>query len=137
MSSLDLDAFVQYVGLKFVGWYLAGAPGFLALLLDPNLYLNDLTFDEAVGVLVNVLLIMERLYVRNQKRAEEQDGKHCSLLFGLQTLTWQSDSRNSYVGAFNQTTDRVISAQSTVKMRKGCLKMEQGQNSFAAILSHS
>ena len=36
--------------------------------MDPDVYFNDLTFDEAVGALVNVLLIMEMLYVRSQKR---------------------------------------------------------------------
>ena len=105
--------------------FFSGAPESLAGQLDPNLYFNDLTFDEAVGALVNVLLIMERLYVRNEKRADEEDGKHYSHLLGLHTLPWQSDSWNSYVEAFNQTTDRVIAAQSKVKTRADASKLSK------------
>ena len=68
---------------------------------------------------------MERLYVRNEKRADEEDGKHYSHLLGLHTLPWQSDSWASYVEAFNQTTDRVIAAQSKVKTRADASKLSK------------
>ena len=102
----------------------AGAPDSVAS-LDPDLYFNDLTVDEAVGALVNVLLIMERLYVRNQRRSDEVDSNLYSTLLGLHTLPWQDDSWNSYVDAFNETTDRVIAAQSKVKTRADASKLSK------------
>ena len=94
MSSLALDAFVQYVGLKLLGWDLAGAPGSLGLLLNPNLYVNDLTFEEAWGALVNLLLIKVRPYVHNLLR------KSLSSSSSFHTYLYHHSSTSSSTSTF-------------------------------------
>lgn len=59
------------------------------------------------------------------KKRTDEGSRDYSNLLGLHTLPWQTDSWNSYVRTFNETTDKVVAAQSTVKTRVDASKLSK------------
>ena len=95
-------------------------------LVESEQYFNTLDFDEIVTASVNILLILQRLFVRYSRRADENgQKKRYSELLGLRTLPFDEGAWKDYVEDFNKCSDKVIKAQSKVKTRVDAGKLSK------------
>ena len=103
-----------------------GSPAEIARLIESDEYFNKLTFDEIVLALVNVLVLLARLFREHVERTDEKDQPQLySKLLGLHTLPWEPDAWESYVKDFNQCSDKVRHAQAKVKTRVDASKLSK------------
>lgn len=94
--------------------------------VDPD-YFNDIDFDTAVLSVLHILVILDKLYVLNVKRDDEngQSRAQFSKLTGLHSMGWAPEARQKFIDAFNEHSDKVRAGLQKLSTRIDTAKLSK------------